>query len=76
MKLWCIFDLTMTNKRVIFGVSLDRETDSAIRKLALMERRSKRNFHDVLMNRIARVWREHPDELRRLGLVKDDTCQI
>lgn len=65
----------MTRERVIFGVALDRETDSAIRQLAAMERRSKRNFHAVLMSRVARMWREKPDELRKLRLVRDDVCQ-
>ncbi len=64
----------MKNERVIFGVDLDRETDSAIQKLAAMERRSKRNFHSVLMGRVARLWKERPEELRKLQLIRDDLC--
>jgi hypothetical protein len=65
----------MTREQVIFGVALDRKTDSAIKELAATERRSKRNFHAVLMGRVARLWREQPDELRRLKLIRDDLCQ-
>jgi len=65
----------MTRDRIRFGVELDRESDAAIQKLASVERRSKRNFHSVLMHRIARLWKEQPDELRRLKLVRDDLCQ-
>lgn len=65
----------MAQERVIFGVALDRETDSSIQKLAVLERRSKRNFHAVLMGRVARIWKENPDELRRLKLIRDDLCQ-
>lgn len=66
----------MTREQVIFGVALDRETDSAIKNLASIERRSKRNFHSVLMGRIARIWREQPNELRKLRIIRDDQCQI
>ena len=65
----------MTREQVIFGVALTRETDSAIKKLAAMERRSKRNFHAVLCGRVARLWRERPDDLRKLGIIRDDPCQ-
>jgi hypothetical protein len=64
----------MTREQVIFGVALDRETDSTIKKLAAMERRSKRNFHAVLMGRVARMWRENPEDLRKLRLIRDDQC--
>ncbi len=64
----------MPRERVIFGVELDRETDAAIQKLAAMERRSKRNFHSVLMGRVARLWKESPEELRKLHLIRDDLC--
>ena len=58
--------------RVRFGVDVARETDMEVRKLACLEGRSKRNFHSVLLNRLVRLWKEKPDELRELGLIRTE----
>ncbi len=60
----------MTRERVRFGVDLDRETDAEIRKLAVLEQRSKRNMNAVLMMRIIRLWKAEPQKAREFGLVK------
>jgi hypothetical protein len=61
----------MIRERVRFGVDLDRETDAEIRKLAVMEERSKRNFHSVLLARVVRVWKATPEKLRELKLIQE-----
>lgn len=60
----------MARERVKFGVDLDRETDAEIKKLAQFERRSKRNFHAVLMTRVSRMWKETPERLLELKLIQ------
>jgi hypothetical protein len=58
--------------RVRFSVDLDRETDAEVKKLAQLERRSKRNFHAVLLWRLVREWRKNPDRLRDLKLIQPE----
>lgn len=53
----------MAKGLIRFGVELDRETDTEVKKLADVEDRSKRNFNSVVLRRIARLWRENPDLL-------------
>lgn len=57
-------------ERVRFGIDLDREIDSEIKKLARLEQRSKRNMHAVLLTRLIRLWKETPDRLKELGLIQ------
>ena len=60
----------MSRDRVRFGVDVARETDMEVKKLACLEGRSKRNFHGVLLGRLVRLWKEQPERLRELGLIR------
>lgn len=62
----------VSDERVRFGVELDRETDAGMRKLAENESRSKRNFHATLCKRLIRIWKDSPDTLRQLGLIREE----
>jgi hypothetical protein len=63
----------MARDTVRFGIEVLRETDVAIGKLADVEGRpSKANMHVVLLNRIARIWKDTPHKLVDLGLVKPE----
>jgi hypothetical protein len=56
-------------KPVRFGVIIDRDTDVRFSALAGLERRTKRNMHEVLLRRIVRLWKENPHAIEGLGLV-------
>jgi hypothetical protein len=56
-------------KPVRFGVTIDRDTDVRFSALAGLERRTKRNMHEVLLRRIVRLWKDNPDVLEQLKLV-------
>lgn len=62
----------MARERVRFGIDLDRETDAEVKKLATLERTSKRDFHRRLCRRVVRLWKEQPDQLRTLKLVREE----
>lgn len=63
----------MARNTVRFGIEIPRETDVAVGNLAHVEGRpSKANMHIVLLNRIARLWKESPDKAIELGLVKPE----
>lgn len=62
------------SKPVRFGVTIDRDTDVRFAALAGLERRTKRNMHEVLLRRVIRLWKEQPDaceELRLIVPIKD-----
>jgi mevalonate pyrophosphate decarboxylase len=60
----------MARERIRFGVDLDRKTDGDFQEIARAEQRSKRNMHAVLIQRIVRLWKENPEQLRQLRLVQ------
>jgi hypothetical protein len=60
----------MVRGTVRFGVEVERELDVEFQKLAEAERRSKRNMHQVVLRRLVRLWKEKPDEMRRLQLIQ------
>lgn len=66
----------MKASSIRFNVELARQTDAGIQKLADAENRSKTNFCQVLFGRLIRVAETRPDELKKLGLIKDEAeCQ-
>lgn len=56
-------------KPVRFGVTIDRDTDVRFAELAGLERRTKRNMHEVMLRRVVRLWKENPEECQRLQLI-------
>jgi hypothetical protein len=63
----------MARDTIRFGIEVPRETDVAIGRLAAVEGRpSKTNMHVVLLNRIARIWKDSPQKAVELGLVKPE----
>jgi len=56
---------------VRFGVNLDRKVDGEFAEIAEnVERRPKCDLHRVLINRICRLWKEQPEVLEQLGLIR------
>lgn len=60
----------MASEVVRFGVELDRKTDGRFKEIAIVERRSKRNMHAVMTQRIVKLWEQKPEALEQLGIVR------
>jgi hypothetical protein len=60
----------MNAERIRFGVDVDRKLDSAIKDLAEIEHRSKRNMHQVLLRRIVDLWKSDPEKLKQIQLIR------
>jgi hypothetical protein len=60
----------MNAERIRFGVDVDRKLDSAIKDLADIEHRSKRNMHQVLLRRIVDLWKSDPEKLKQIQLIR------
>lgn len=61
----------MARDRVRFGVDLDRKVDGEFAEIAVtIERRPKIDLHRVLINRVVRLWKEKPEALEQLGIIR------
>lgn len=61
----------MARERVRFGVELERKIEGEFAEIAQnIERRPKVDFHRVLINRVVRLWKEQPQKLEELGLIR------
>jgi hypothetical protein len=61
----------MAREMIRFGVNLDRKVDGEFSEIAeTVEHRPKVDLHRVLINRIVRLWKEQPEALEQLGLIR------
>lgn len=61
----------MVKDRVRFGVDLDRKTDGEFAEIASsVEGRPKIDLHRVLIKRVVRLWKEQPEKLEQLGIIR------
>jgi predicted transcriptional regulator len=52
-------------------LELDQDMDSKLRKIAVRERRSKKQMAELLIERVIGVDERNPDALRDLQIVRD-----
>jgi hypothetical protein len=61
----------MARETVRFGVDLERKVEGEFADIAeQVERRPKVDFHRVLINRVVRLWKEQPQKLEDIGLIR------
>lgn len=62
----------MASEMVRFSVTLERKTEGAFAEIgrSIERRKSKADFHRILINRIVRLWEEKPQECEQFGLIR------